>query len=105
MCKSFLLTCSDVIIPPLRPTGELETKMKHSVKSNINPELSSDSRLIGGSLIALECGTSGRIAMISLCLCSKEGEGLWAGSVGSDVSGGGWTVSSSADVHVLHETK
>ena len=50
-------------------------------------------------MIPLEFGSSGRIAVMSLCPCCREGEEL------GTLSDGGSTVSSSGAVHVLRETR
>ena len=54
---------------------------------------------MGGSLTPLEFGSSGRIAVTSLCPCCRDGVELWSSP------DGGSTVSSSGAVHVLHETR
>ena len=54
---------------------------------------------MGGSLIPLEFGSSGRVAVISLCPCCRDGVEWWLSS------DGGSTVSNSGPVHVLRETR
>ncbi len=55
---------------------------------------------MGGSLTPLGFGSCGRIAVMSLCPCCKDGVELW-----SSLDGGGSTVSSSGAVQVLRETR
>ena len=54
---------------------------------------------MGGSLIPLEFGSSGRMAVMSLCPCWRDGVELWSSPDGDS------TVSSSGAVHVLRETR